>query len=58
MISDSTISSDLGKYLVIIDGTNFMTASENSWGVCHGVPHCRTSTMTYSRTLVLLVVEK
>ena len=27
-------------------------------GLCHGVPHCRTSTMTYSRTLFLLIVEK
>ena len=26
-------------------------------GLCHGVPHCRTSTMTYSRTLFLLIVE-
>ena len=27
-------------------------------GLCHGVPHCRTSTMTYSRTLFLILVEK
>ena len=33
MISGSTISSDLGKYTVIIDDTNFMAASENSLGV-------------------------
>ena len=33
MLSGSTISSDLGKYTVIIDGTNFMAASENSLGV-------------------------
>ena len=33
MLSDSTISSDLGKYKVIIDGTNFMAASENYLGV-------------------------
>ena len=26
--------------------------------LCHGVSHCRTSTMTYSRTLFLLIVEK
>ena len=70
MLSGSTISSDLGKYTVIIDDTNFMAVSENSewcfwWfclrhllGLCHGVPHCRTSTMTYSRTLFLLIVEK
>ena len=30
MLSGSTISSDLSKYTVIIDGTNFMAASENS----------------------------
>ena len=84
MLSGSTISSDLGKYMVIIDGANFMAASENLWvyapqsgqtllfgkwrfwwlrlrhllGLCHGVSHCRTSTMTYSRTLFLLIVEK
>ena len=29
MLWDSTISSDLGKYTVIMDGKNFMTASEN-----------------------------
>ena len=33
MLSGSTISSDLGKYTVIIDGTNFMAASEFFWGV-------------------------
>ena len=33
MLSVSTISSDLGKYAVIIDDTNFMAASENSLGV-------------------------
>ena len=33
MLSSSTISSDIGKYTVIIDDTNFMTASENSLGV-------------------------
>ena len=27
-------------------------------GLCHGVPHCRTSTTTYSRTLFLVIVEK
>ena len=27
-------------------------------GLCHGVSHCSTSTMTYSRTLFLLIVEK
>ena len=26
--------------------------------LCHGVSHCRTSTMTYSRTLFLIIVEK
>ena len=31
MLSGSTISSDLGKYMVIIDGANFMAASENLW---------------------------
>ena len=83
MLSGSTFSSDLGKYAVIIDNTNFIAASENSvygpqsglallfgkwrfwWfrlrhplGPSHGFPHCRTSTMTYSRTLFLLIVEK
>ena len=81
MLSGSTILSDLGKYTAIIDGTNFMAASENSLGVwttiwpdftfrkmtfflrhllglCHGVPHCRTSTMTFSRTFSPLIVEK
>ena len=33
MLSGSTISSDLGKYTVIIDDTNFMAASENYLGV-------------------------
>ena len=33
MLPGSTISSDLGKYTVIIDDTNFMAASENSLGV-------------------------
>ena len=33
MLSGSTISSDLGKYTVIIDDTNLMAASENSLGV-------------------------
>ena len=33
MLSGSTISSDLGKYTVIIDYTNFMAASENYLGV-------------------------
>ena len=33
MLSCSTISSDLSKYAVIIDGTNFMAASENFLGV-------------------------
>ena len=33
MLSDSTISSDLGKYTVIIDGTNFMAASKKSFGL-------------------------
>ena len=32
MLSRSTISSDVGTYTVIIDGTNFMAASENSFG--------------------------
>ena len=27
-------------------------------GLCHSVSHCRTSTMTYSRTLFLLIVKK
>ena len=27
-------------------------------GLCTGAPHCRTSTMSYSRTLFLLIVEK
>ena len=84
MLSGSTTSSDLGKYTVIIDYTNFLAASENSlvvwttiwpeftfWkrmflmvllayplGLCHGVPHCRTNTMTYLRTLFLLIVDK
>ena len=84
MLPGSTISSDLGKYRVIIDSTNFMATSEDflgvwttiwpdftSWkmffwwfrlrhplGLCDGVSHCRTSTMTYSRTLFLLIVEK
>ena len=30
MLSGSTFSSDLGKYTVIIDNTNFIAASENS----------------------------
>ena len=84
MLSGSTISSNLGKYTVIIDDKNFMAASENSlcvwttiwpdftfekwrfWlfrlrhplGLCQGVPHCRTSTITYSRIFFLLMVEK
>ena len=33
MLSGSTISSNLGKYSVIIDGTNFIVASENSLDV-------------------------
>ena len=33
MFSGSTISSDLGKYTVIIDDTNLMAASENYLGV-------------------------
>ena len=33
MLSGSTISSDLGKYTVIIDDTNLMAGSENSLGV-------------------------
>ena len=33
MLSDSTISSDLGKYTVIIDGTNFMASSKNYFGL-------------------------
>ena len=33
MLSGSTISSDLGKYTVIIDDTNLMAASENYLGV-------------------------
>ena len=32
-LSGSTISSDLGKYTVILDGTNFMAAWQNSLGV-------------------------
>ena len=31
-LSGSTISSDLGKYTVILDGTNFMAAWQNSLG--------------------------
>ena len=84
MLSGSTISSDLGKYTVIIDGANFMAAQKILWlygpqsgltllfgkwrflwfrlrhplGLCNGVSHCRTSTVTYSRTLFLLIVEK
>ena len=27
-------------------------------GICHSFPHCSSSTMTYSRTLFLLMVEK
>ena len=82
MLSGSNFSSDLGKYTVIIDDTNLMAASENSWDVwtriwpdfsfrkmtfllaclhslelLHGVLHCRTSAMTYSRTLFRLIVE-
>ena len=33
MLSGSTISFDLGKYTVIIDGTNFMATPENSLGL-------------------------
>ena len=33
MLAGSTISSDVGKYTVITDGTNFMSASENYLGV-------------------------
>ena len=33
ILSGSTVSSDLGKYTVIIDDTNFMTESENYLGV-------------------------
>ena len=33
MLSGSSNSSNLGKYTVIIDGTNFMVASESSLGV-------------------------
>ena len=33
MLSGSNISSDLGKYTIIIDSTSFMAASENSLGV-------------------------
>ena len=32
MLSGSTISSDLGKYTVIIDDKNFMAPSKNSLG--------------------------
>ena len=35
--SGSTISSDFGKYTVIIDGTNFVAASENSLCVDHNL---------------------
>ena len=35
MLSGPTISSDLGKYTVVIDGTNFMAASENYLGENH-----------------------
>ena len=31
MLSGSTISSDLGKYAVFVDGTNFMAASKSLW---------------------------
>ena len=75
MLSDSTISSDLGKYTVIIDGPNFMAASENYLGVWTTIwsdftfqkmtflmvlptPSIGAYTMTYSRTLFLLIVEK
>ena len=33
MLSGSTVSSDLGKYTLIIDDANLMAASENSMGV-------------------------
>ena len=33
MLSGSTISSDFGKYTVIIDSTSFMATSENSLGL-------------------------
>ena len=36
-LSGSTISSDFGKYTVIIDGTNFVAASENSLCVDHNL---------------------
>ena len=66
MLSGSTISSDLGKYTVIIDSINFMAASENYLGVWTTIwPDFTFREMTflmvpstYSRTLFLLVVEK
>ena len=33
MLSGSTISSNLGKWTIMIDSTNFMAVSENSLGV-------------------------
>ena len=64
MLSGSTISSDLGKYTVIMDGSirKFFECMDHNlaWlyfsesSVCDGsayVIHCRTSTMTYSRAL-------
>ena len=38
-LSGSTISSDLGKCTVILDGTNFMAAWENSLGVWTTIWH-------------------
>ena len=43
MLSVSTISSDAGKYTVIIDGTNFMAASENYFGVWNTIWHNTTT---------------
>ena len=66
MLSGSTISSDLGKYTVMIDDTNFMAASENSLGVCTTIwPNFTFQKMTFLMvppllsigTMVSLIVE-
>ena len=68
MLSGSTISSDLGKYTVIMDGNirKFFECMDHNlawlyfsekgiFDVSAYVIHCRTSTMTYSTTLFLLI---
>ena len=52
MLSGSTILSDLGKYTVIIDSTNFMAASENSLGVWTTI----WPDFTFQKMMFLMVV--